>query len=153
MGRDLEMAEEGEEEDEEIEEDEESDDDERMEEEGDRERTKGRKKRKREDSFTFEQTQQYISTVRLGLTCSLREALKYPRLLLSRELGETLVESLLNALRANDLPEVEQKYGGIYVLLVHPEDEVRKYVSCAPMELYSRSPKKKASLPVFPPRQ
>lgn len=58
------------------------------------------------------------------LKCPLQEMLKYPRLLLTLTLSELFVQSL-SLLKANDQPlEVNEKYPGVYLLLVHPHDEV-----------------------------
>lgn len=62
-----------------------------------------------------------------SLVVSLKESLKYPRLLLDRSLHDAFVEGLLVALSKEEEEEADliaDKLPGVYLLLVHPVDEV-----------------------------
>ena len=63
------------------------------------------------------------------LMTALKETLKYPRLLLDKPLHNTFIESLLVALRGVDHGVediIEEKLPGAYLLLVHPDNQVRQ---------------------------
>ena len=65
-----------------------------------------------------------------SLKVPVQEMLKYPRLLLSRSVCNQFVE-VFNALTTVDeSPEIEEKYPGIYLLLVFPDQKVCVFHSC-----------------------
>ena len=65
----------------------------------------------------------------ISAECSIREALKYPRLLLSRDLTAVLVEVFDELMQASESVSVSEKSPGVYLLLVHPVHEVSSTVT------------------------
>ena len=66
------------------------------------------------------------------LMTAVKETLKYPRLLLDESLHKAFLESLLVALDHDDMEDIEEKLPGVYLLLVHPNNQVclAKLLSC-----------------------
>nr|XP_015222444.1 PREDICTED: probable helicase senataxin isoform X2 [Lepisosteus oculatus] len=68
------------------------------------------------------------------LRVPLLEILKYPYLLEHREISEMCVETLCKMEKVNSF-QVFDKYPGIYLLLVHPNETVRKWAICTARSL------------------
>ena len=58
------------------------------------------------------------------LSVALPEILKYPYLLLHRRLGVLFVKALLALEKCRRSLEVEEKLPGVYLLLLHPDQQV-----------------------------
>ncbi|KYO23328.1 putative helicase senataxin [Alligator mississippiensis] len=62
-----------------------------------------------------------------NLRVPLLEILKYPYLLLHKRIGELCVEALCKMEQANSSFQVFEKHPGIYLLLVHPNEVIRRW--------------------------
>ena len=58
------------------------------------------------------------------IECSIREVLKHPRLLLTKDLMKVFAKIICQLLKANISIDVGEKFPGVYLFLVHPIDEV-----------------------------
>ena len=76
-----------------------------------------------EDMMTFWSTQQSIGIQR-EFECPLIEILKYPRLLLDRQVNNLFVKALNELETIEQQLEVTSKHPGLYLLLVHQNPKV-----------------------------
>lgn len=74
-----------------------------------------------EDEQQYSQLSQYRSHT---IDCPIRELLKFPKLLMSHELNEQLAATIEHQEEIDQLPRINDKYPGIYLLLVHPNHKV-----------------------------
>ena len=65
-----------------------------------------------------------LLTLQKDLECPLKEMLKYPHLLLQSKLAKLFTEALLELEDNQQSFEVNWKYPGVYLLLVHPNHQV-----------------------------
>ena len=70
------------------------------------------------------QTQSAVGLKKI-LECPLVELMMYPRLLLRKNLSKLLVDGFKILQDVDQTLEITEKYPGVYLLLVHPEYEVR----------------------------
>ena len=70
------------------------------------------------------------------LDCPIRELLKFPTLLMSEELNEQLAAAIQQLYEIDQLPQINDKYPGLYLLLVHPNPQVR-YLYCHCVVVYA----------------
>ena len=77
-----------------------------------------------EDMMMFWSTQR-SSALQREFECPMLEILKYPRLLLNRQVNELFVLALDEMETIDQQLEVHGKYPGVYLLLVHPNQKVQ----------------------------
>lgn len=75
------------------------------------------------EDTSFLQTQSAVSLKKV-LECPLVELMRYPRLLLRKNLSKLLVDAFKVLQDVDQSLEITEKYPGVYLLLVHPECEV-----------------------------
>ena len=75
------------------------------------------------EDASFLQTQSAVSLKKV-LECPLVELMRYPRLLLRKNLSKLLVDAFKVLQDVDQSLEITEKYPGVYLLLVHPEYEV-----------------------------
>lgn len=74
-----------------------------------------------EDEQQYSQLSQYRGHT---LNCPIRELLKFPKLLMSHELNDQLATAIEQLEEIDQLPQINDKYPGLYLLLVHPNQKV-----------------------------
>ena len=94
-----------------------------------RQSSEGLPEEEEEDMMMFWSTQRSTALQR-EFECPMLEILKYPRLLLNRQVNELFVCALDEMETIHQQLEVHGKYPGVYLLLVHPNQKV-KINTCA----------------------